>query len=57
MARLPAASRLFFLAGLALTAGQQQDPYHYPIEAPRLVNRLLTDFLTAQLPAATPTKA
>jgi hypothetical protein len=34
--RLPAAGKLLFFAGLALMAGQKEDPYHYPIEAPRL---------------------
>ena len=36
MARLPAASKLLSIASLALTAGQKQDPYHYPIGVPRL---------------------
>src|SRR5437660_6011611 len=28
--------RLLFFAGLALMAGQKQDPYNYPIRVPRL---------------------
>ena len=34
--RLPAPRKLLFFAGLALMAGQKDDPYRYPIEAPRL---------------------
>jgi hypothetical protein len=36
MARLLAGSKLLLIAGLALTAGQKQDPYGYLIRVPRL---------------------
>ena len=36
MAKLRAVSKLLFIASLAATAGQKQDPYHYPIDVPRL---------------------
>jgi hypothetical protein len=36
VAKLLQGSKLLLLAGLALTAGQKQDPYGYPIRVPRL---------------------